>query len=129
MYKRQAVTVVGAAQLANSGIKDSTDLTKVAPGLKMNEYTPSAVVFNIRGVSQNDFGDEQEPPVAVYQDDSYASSFVSAGGGKSPKRRRAQQKRADGGREAGHHGHAGIPCEGPETLSPRFGGPLNKIVI
>ena len=74
-----AVTVVGAAQLTNAGIKDSTDLTRVAPGLKMNEYTPSAVVFNIRGVSQNDFGDEQEPPVAVYQDDSYSSSFVSAG--------------------------------------------------
>ncbi len=74
-----AVTVVGSAQLSNMGIKDSTDLTKGVPGLKMNEYTPSAVVFNIRGVSQNDFGDEQEPPVAVYQDDSYASSFVSAG--------------------------------------------------
>ena len=74
-----AVTVVGSAQLGNMGIKDSTDLTKGVPGLKMNEYTPSAVVFNIRGVSQNAFGDEQEPPVAVYQDDSYASSFVSSG--------------------------------------------------
>ena len=74
-----AVTVVGSAQLASQGIKDSTDLVRDVPGLKMNEYTPSAVVFNIRGVSQNDFGDEQEPPVAVYQDDSYSSSFVSAG--------------------------------------------------
>jgi iron complex outermembrane receptor protein len=32
-------------------------------------------VFNIRGVSQNDYGDQQEPPVAVYQDDSYSSSI------------------------------------------------------
>jgi iron complex outermembrane receptor protein len=33
------------------------------------------VVFNIRGVAQNSYGDEQEPPVAVYQDDSYSSSI------------------------------------------------------
>ena len=33
------------------------------------------MVFNIRGVSQNDYGDQQEPPVAVYQDDSYSSSI------------------------------------------------------
>src|SRR5262249_1783694 len=32
-------------------------------------------VFNIRGISQNDFGDQQEPPIAVYYDDSYASSL------------------------------------------------------
>ncbi len=74
-----AVTALGAKQIASMGLKDTTDLTKAAPSLRMNEYTPSAVVFNIRGVSQNDFGDEQEPPVAVYQDDSYASSFVSSG--------------------------------------------------
>jgi iron complex outermembrane receptor protein len=74
-----AVTVLNAKALASQGIKDSTDLTRTVPSLRMNEYTPSAVVFNIRGVSQNDFGDEQEPPVAVYQDDSYASSFVASG--------------------------------------------------
>ena len=41
----------------------------------MNAYSSAQVVFNIRGVSQNDYGDEQEPPVAVYQDDSYSSSI------------------------------------------------------
>ena len=74
-----AVTAIGAQQIAAMGLKDSTDLVRSVPSLKLNEYTPSAVVFNIRGVSQNDFGDAQEPPVAVYQDDSYASSFISAG--------------------------------------------------
>jgi iron complex outermembrane receptor protein len=74
-----AVTALSAKAITSQGIKDSVDLTRTVPSLKMNEYTPSAVVFNIRGVSQNDFGDEQEPPVAVYQDDSYASSFVSSG--------------------------------------------------
>jgi iron complex outermembrane receptor protein len=74
-----AVTAISGKALAAQGIKESTDLTRTVPSLRMNEYTPSAVVFNIRGVSQNDFGDEQEPPVAVYQDDSYASSFVASG--------------------------------------------------
>ena len=45
------------------------------PSLKMNAYSSSQVVFNVRGVSQNDYGDQQELPVAVYQDDSYSSSI------------------------------------------------------
>jgi iron complex outermembrane receptor protein len=53
----------------------ATDITRVVPSLKMNAYSSSQVVFNIRGVSQNDYGDQQEPPVAVYQDDSYSSSI------------------------------------------------------
>ena len=48
---------------------------RAVPGLKMNAYSSSQVVFNIRGVAQNSYGDEQEPPVAVYQDDSYSSSI------------------------------------------------------
>ncbi len=74
-----AVTALSAKTITALGIKDSTDLVRAVPGLKMNAYTPSAVVFNIRGISQNDFGDEQEPPIAVYQNDSYCSSFVCSG--------------------------------------------------
>ena len=48
---------------------------RAVPSLKMNAYSSAQVVFNIRGVSQNDYGDQQEPPVAVYQDDSYSSSI------------------------------------------------------
>lgn len=74
-----AVTALSAKTIAALGLKDSSDLVRAVPGLKMNAYTPSAVVFNIRGISQNDFGDEQEPPIAVYQNDSYCSSFVCSG--------------------------------------------------
>ena len=42
-----AVSVVGAKAIAQLGLKDSTDLVRDVPSLKMNEYTPSAVVFNI----------------------------------------------------------------------------------
>jgi iron complex outermembrane recepter protein len=52
---------------------------RAIPNLKFNAYASSQVVFNVRGVSQNDYGDQQEPPVAVYQDDSYSSSITTAG--------------------------------------------------
>jgi iron complex outermembrane receptor protein len=70
-----AVTALGPDQLAELNINVATDITRVVPSLKMNAYSSSQVVFNIRGVSQNDYGDQQEPPVAVYQDDSYSSSI------------------------------------------------------
>jgi iron complex outermembrane receptor protein len=73
-----SVTALGNQQLADLNINTATDLVRAVPSLKMNAYSSSQVVFNIRGVSQNDYGDQQEPPVAVYQDDSYSSSINSA---------------------------------------------------
>ncbi|MCE3284914.1 MAG: TonB-dependent receptor [Steroidobacteraceae bacterium] len=70
-----AVTALGNEMLTDLNITTATDITRAVPSLKMNAYSSSQVVFNIRGVSQNDYGDQQEPPVAVYQDDSYASSI------------------------------------------------------
>ena len=60
-----AVTALGNEMLANLNITMATDITRSVPSLKMNAYSSSQVVFNIRGVSQNDYGDQQEPPVAV----------------------------------------------------------------
>ncbi|MFV3597996.1 TonB-dependent receptor plug domain-containing protein, partial [Mycobacterium tuberculosis] len=68
-----AVSVMTADSLRDMNVQTATDLTRAVPELKMNAYSSSQVVFNIRGVSQNDYGDQQEPPVAVYQDDSYSS--------------------------------------------------------
>src|SRR5579863_3443645 len=73
-----AVSVLGAQQIKNLNITDATDIARAVPNLKFNAYGSSQVVFNIRGVSQNDYGDQQEPPVAVYQDDSYSASITSA---------------------------------------------------
>src|SRR5688500_4863990 len=70
-----AVTPLGEKALSELNITTATDIVKAVPGLKMNAYSSAQVVFNIRGVSQNDYGDQQEPPVAVYQDDSYSSSI------------------------------------------------------
>jgi iron complex outermembrane recepter protein len=70
-----AVTPLDDRALQNLNITTATDIVKAVPNLRMNAYSSSQVVFNIRGVSQNDYGDQQEPPVAVYQDDSYSSSI------------------------------------------------------
>jgi iron complex outermembrane receptor protein len=70
-----AVTPIGEKALHDLNITTATDIVKAVPNLKMNAYSSAQVVFNIRGVSQNDYGDQQEPPVAVYQDDSYSSSI------------------------------------------------------
>lgn len=73
-----AISVLGSEDVQNLGINNATDVVRAIPNLKFNAYGSSQVVFNIRGVSQNDYGDQQEPPVAVYQDDSYASSITTA---------------------------------------------------
>ncbi|MEQ1497237.1 MAG: TonB-dependent receptor [Novosphingobium sp.] len=74
-----AVSVLGEKELQNRSINNATDIVSAIPNIKYNAYSSSQVVFNMRGVSQNDYGDQQEPPVAVYQDDSYASSITTAG--------------------------------------------------
>jgi iron complex outermembrane receptor protein len=70
-----AVTPLGESALKDLNVTTATDIVRAVPSLKMNAYSSAQVVFNIRGVSQNDYGDQQEPPVAVYQDDSYSSSI------------------------------------------------------
>jgi iron complex outermembrane recepter protein len=73
-----AISVLSAKDIQNRSISNAIDVVSAIPNLKYNAYSSSQVVFNMRGVSQNDYGDQQEPPVAVYQDDSYASSITTA---------------------------------------------------
>ena len=73
-----SLTVIGKEAIGNLNINNATDIVRAVPNLKFNAYSSAQVVFNVRGVSQNDYGDQQEPPVAVYQDDSYASSINTA---------------------------------------------------
>ena len=73
-----SLTVIGKEAIGNLNINNATDIVRAVPNLKFNAYSSTQVVFNVRGVSQNDYGDQQEPPVAVYQDDSYASSINTA---------------------------------------------------
>ena len=71
-----SVTALSTADLQNLGIKSETDLVEHVPGLQFNAFSPAVTAFNIRGISQNDYADHYEPPVAIYEDDSYAASMA-----------------------------------------------------
>jgi len=51
------------------------EITQQIPGLQMNTFSPNLTIFNIRGVSQNNFTDNLEAPVAVYVDDVYMATM------------------------------------------------------
>jgi iron complex outermembrane receptor protein len=91
-----AVTPLGEKALEDLNITNATDIVTAVPSLKMNAYSSAQVVFNIRGVSQNDYGDQQEPPVAVYQDDSTRARSTSRASRCSTSRasRRCAARRA-----------------------------------
>lgn len=75
------VSALSADQLRDANITETSQLAARIPGLSIQQLGGGATtVFNIRGVSQNDFGDQEEGPVAVYQDGAY-NSFLGAVGG------------------------------------------------
>jgi iron complex outermembrane recepter protein len=76
----QDVGTANSAEMQRLGFTDPTDVVAHVPGLQYNEYAPTITVFNIRGVAQNDFGDHQEAPVAVYTDDVYVASMGAIAG-------------------------------------------------
>jgi iron complex outermembrane recepter protein len=68
-----SVTAFDARSLEQLGFRDTTDIASQVPGLQFNQYGSTVTIYNIRGVSQNDFTDHQEAPVAVYSDDAYVA--------------------------------------------------------
>jgi iron complex outermembrane receptor protein len=68
-----SVTALDGAALAKLGLRDVTELVMQVPGLQYNQFGATVTVFNLRGVSQNDFSDHQEAPIAVYEDDAYVA--------------------------------------------------------
>jgi len=68
-----SVTALDSAALAKLGLRDVTELAMQVPGLQYNQFGATVTVFNLRGVSQNDFSDHQEAPIAVYEDDAYVA--------------------------------------------------------
>lgn len=75
-----AVSAVGGAALDAVGRQDVTALAGKVPSLQVNQYSPTITVFNIRGVSQNDFADSQEAPIAFYNDEVYVGALGAISG-------------------------------------------------
>jgi iron complex outermembrane receptor protein len=75
-----SVTAFDANTLEQLGFKDVTDIAGQVPGLQYNQYGATVTIYNLRGVSQNDFSDHQEAPIAVYSDDAYIGSTGALAG-------------------------------------------------
>jgi iron complex outermembrane recepter protein len=75
-----SITAFDAKELANLKLTDATDLVAHVPGLQFNWFGPSLLVYNLRGVSQNDYSDHQEAPVAVYSDEAYEGAMGALAG-------------------------------------------------
>ncbi|MFO1467331.1 MAG: TonB-dependent receptor plug domain-containing protein [Steroidobacteraceae bacterium] len=67
-----AIAAFSTEQLQSMGVRDSTDIAKMTPGVFIGgSIGGQTALFTIRGVTQNDFTDSVESPVAVYVDEGY----------------------------------------------------------
>jgi len=70
-----SVTAFSAQQLEDLNIKNTTAITQQVPALQLFTWSPAFTVFSLRGISQNNFQDNLEAPVAVYMDGAYVASM------------------------------------------------------
>lgn len=75
-----SITAFSGEQLQQLGMTNTRDIDMHTPGLMVTDYGGgTTTAFTIRGSSQLDFGDHQEPPVAVYTDGVYNSYLGGVG--------------------------------------------------
>lgn len=75
-----SVTAYSGDQLSALGMTNTVEITQQIPNMQLNAWSPTLTTFNIRGVSQNNFTDNLESPIAVYVDDAYVSSMNAISG-------------------------------------------------
>ena len=75
-----SVSAFSGDQMKALGVTNTIEITEQVPGLQVTTFSPNLVTFNIRGVSQNNFTDNNEAPVAVYIDDAYMASMNGISG-------------------------------------------------
>ena len=73
-----SVTAFTGEQIRELGYTETTEISQQTPGLNIIQMHPSNTSVNIRGVSQNDFADHYEPPVAMFVDNAYVSAVGAA---------------------------------------------------
>jgi len=61
-------------------LTNTVDISQQIPSLQVNLWSPTLTAFNLRGVSQNNFTDNLEAPIAVYSDDVYIGSMNAISG-------------------------------------------------
>jgi iron complex outermembrane receptor protein len=66
-----SVTAFSGSDVKQLGFTEPVSLAQQTPGVSFSSLHQGNATFNIRGVSQNDFADHFEPPVALYVDEAY----------------------------------------------------------
>jgi iron complex outermembrane receptor protein len=75
-----SVSAFSGEQMDALGIRNTTEIVQQIPSLQINEFSPQLTTFNLRGVSQANFQDYLEAPVAVFVDDTYVGSMNAISG-------------------------------------------------
>jgi len=75
-----SMTALTGEQVEALGMTDFTEITQQIPGLQLSAWSPNLTIFSLRGISQNNFQDHLEAPVAVYMDDAYIGSLNGISG-------------------------------------------------
>lgn len=75
-----SVTAMSGLQTEALGINNTVQISQQVPGLQVQTFSPAFTIFNLRGISQNNFQDNLEAPVAAYFDDVYVGSMNAIGG-------------------------------------------------
>jgi iron complex outermembrane receptor protein len=70
-----AITAYSGDQLRELGVRETTDIAALSPGVSLSGASAGQqLMFNIRGVTQQDYSDFGESPNAVYLDEGYIVS-------------------------------------------------------
>ncbi|MEO8722624.1 MAG: TonB-dependent receptor [Sphingobium sp.] len=75
-----SMSAFSGEQINRLGITDTTQITQQIPSLRVNAWSPNLTIFSLRGISQSNFTDNLEAPVAVYQDNAYIASMNAVAG-------------------------------------------------
>src|SRR6266704_2186657 len=70
-----AITAISAADLIQRGVRQAGDIVSSVPNMLLNSpYGPEAQpTFTLRGVTTQDFSENQSSPIAMYVDEVYKS--------------------------------------------------------
>ena len=74
-----SITAFSGAQVRELGYTNTIDIAQQTPALNIIQMHPSVTTVNIRGISQNEFADHLEGPIAMISDNAYVSSMGAAG--------------------------------------------------
>ena len=68
-----AISAFSAGELARAGVRQAGDIAQLVPNLMLGTPygTEAQPVFSLRGVTTNDFSQNQSAPIAMYVDEAY----------------------------------------------------------